>query len=141
MKTSELTGALLDFWVAKVHNFTRVELREGICLASLPILVDRVAMLPFQPSINWAQGGPIIESERIGFLPATKDIKADKNYQRRTGRSFMPEPDGWVAGYRPITHIEFDWGGAQEVGPTPLIACMRVYVASKYGNEVPEVNP
>ena len=79
---------------------------------------------------DWAHAAPIIERERIGILPATKEVAADRNYRRRTGRHFMTEQDGWVAGYEPITHIEFDWGGASEIGPTPLIAAMRVFVAT-----------
>ena len=143
MKTSELTGQLLNYWAAKaLHSLPGHEFRlgltvdTGIMLRNLETGVD----MTWEPSTNWGQGGPIIDRERIGFLPATKDIKADKNYQRRTGRSFMPETDGWVAGYRPITHVEFDWDGAQEVGPTPLIAAMRALVASKYGDDVPDEN-
>ena len=57
-------------------------------------------------SSNWAQGGPIIERER-----------------------FVIEPWGlhWVASVsRCILHH----------GPTPLIAAMRCYVASKMGDEI-----
>ena len=88
-------------------------------------------------SSDWAHGGPVIEREHIGILPATKEVKADRNYRRRTGYHFMPEQDGWVAGYDPITHIEFDWGGGSpEIGPTPLVAAMRAFVAAKLGAEV-----
>ena len=90
----------------------------------------------FRPTIDWHCAGPIIVRELIGILPATKEIKADRAYLRRTGRHFMPQRDGWVAGYEPITHIEFDWGGGSEVGPTPLVAAMRVFVAAKFGAEV-----
>ena len=60
----------------------------------------------FYYSTNWSQGGPIIERER-----------------------FVVEPWGlgWVASVsRGILHH----------GPTPLIAAMRCYVASKMGDEV-----
>ena len=64
----------------------------------------------FHPSTDWSQGGPIIERERI-------DIRFD-----RTGRSTYP----WVA-----SNLERMLGG-----PTPLLAAMRCYVASKLGDEV-----
>jgi hypothetical protein len=49
MKTSELTGAALDWAVAKCEGLsTYIEVVEG-----------------FKPSTDWAQGGPIIEVEGI----------------------------------------------------------------------------
>lgn len=62
---------------------------------------------PFSPSTDWAQGGPIIEREGITL---------------RCGLH------GWDAELE-----EFD---AISHGPTPLIAAMRCYVASKLGGEV-----
>lgn len=60
-------------------------------------------------STNWAQGGPIIEREGIATSPDTG-------------------LDWWVATLRGGVHVEH--------GPTPLIAAMRCYVASKLGEEV-----
>ena len=65
----------------------------------------------FSPSTNWSQGGPIIEREGISVA-------------RRGDHSFSP----WGA---VLQDFEFD-----EDGPTPLIAAMRCYVASKLGDEV-----
>jgi hypothetical protein len=50
MKTSELQGAALDWAVMKC---------DGICKDFPAYWVDEY------PSTNWAQGGPIIERERI----------------------------------------------------------------------------
>ena len=46
MKVSELTGAALDWAVAKCEQFVEDE---------------------FEPSENWEDGGPIIEREKIGL--------------------------------------------------------------------------
>ena len=66
------------------------------------------------PSTDWAQGGPIIEREGISVMRVCKD---------------WPHP--WCAelGEQHFTNA-----------PTPLIAAMRCYVASKLGDdvEVPE---
>lgn len=63
-------------------------------------------------SRDWAVGGPIIERERI-------DLRTD----------FSPEnPGDWVA----------MMNGAYAEGKTPLIAAMRCFVASKFGDEVPD---
>lgn len=61
------------------------------------------------PSTNWADGGPIIEREEI---------------ETRTAHS-----GGWMAN-RARTKGYF------ECGPTPLIAAMRCYVASKLGDNI-----
>jgi hypothetical protein len=61
----------------------------------------------YSPSTKWSQGGPIIERERIQLCDA--------------------EDSQWMA-YTSDT--EFC------TGPTPLIAAMRCYVASKLGDEV-----
>jgi len=74
----------------------------------------------FQPSTNWAQSGPIIEREEISI---TNDAEG-----RWIGAIDNPEAGG-----------EWDWRW-NRVGPTPLIAAMRCYVASKLGDtvEIPE---
>jgi hypothetical protein len=69
---------------------------------------------PYNPSTDWLQGGPIIEREGIGL-----DQYAD--YPR--WQAFTPAPE------RPS-------GQAVCNGPTPLIAAMRCYVASKLGDTV-----
>ena len=56
---------------------------------------------------NWSQGGPLIEREGISIYRMTSD---------------------WSAAYNP--------SGATQDGPTPLIAAMRCYVASRLGEEV-----
>jgi len=67
----------------------------------------------YSPSTDWAQGGPIIERERI-------EIGA--------------HGDQW----RAVMHLEA--GSMFADGSTPLIASMRCYVASKLGDtvEIPE---
>lgn len=113
IKTSELTGAALDWAVAKCEhtrkrfpygspcfdpNTKRVYETEGL----------RQIGVNFAPTTNWAQGGPIIERERIS-------LDADNS-------------PTWLAmgvGGKPCT-----------AGPTPLIAAMLCFVASRLGNEV-----
>lgn len=98
MKTSELTGAALDWAVAKSEGYT------GTALQS------RTGEW-YTPSTYWAQGGPIIERERIGIDCDDQGV--------------------WFA--------SFDLSAETSLGAsalTPLIAAMRCYVASKLGDEV-----
>jgi len=104
MKVSELQGAALDWAVAKC---------EGVAVEYINDGINRCLLMPmggrFNPSTEWAQGGPIIERERIGL-----------GHEICEGRPY------WVAtGYL-----------VEECGPTPLIAAMRCYVASKLGEEI-----
>jgi hypothetical protein len=71
--------------------------------------------LPYNPSSNWKYGGPIIEREQIFVKPTAKLAKGWRTYQR--------DPAG-----NGICNSQY--------GPTPLIAAMRCYVASKLGDEV-----
>ena len=71
----------------------------------------------FRPSTDWSDGGPIIERERI------------------TIETYGDYPN-WVAS---LTYEEKEFDGiarAEVRGPTPLIAAMRAYVASKMGDEI-----
>ena len=101
MKTSELQGAALDWAVAKCEG------NDGVWFAS------DADPVPFTPSTDWAQGGPIIEREKISVM-FSFDLGV---WVSAIGELWVPEEGG--------VH-----------GPTPLIAAMRCYVASKLGNEV-----
>ena len=100
IKTTELIGPALDWAV--------IEAQYGHGLDANDPLLDHA-----HPSINWAQGGPIIEREGISLEdPCNSDIDAWRGF----------------------------CGGYQQYGPTPLVAAMRAYVASKLGDtvELPE---
>jgi hypothetical protein len=77
-----------------------------------PIFTDGEPMSKGNYSTDWALGGPIIERERIGF--------------KYTGTAM--EFVAWVNGELSTVNDQH--------GPTPLIAAMRCYVASKLGDEV-----
>lgn len=113
MKVAELSGALLDYWVAQIEGLTKVQ----VWAAAVPGKPDGCFIWEngypqsFWPSSDWAQGGPIIERERIGIEQACP------------GEVYAYMPGAELYGQR---------------GDTPLIAAMRCYVASKFGDEVPD---
>ena len=94
VKTSELTGAALDWAVARCEG-------HGIEVLDDPW---------FAPSTNWAQGGPIIEREWVDLHCVNDSL--------------------WEAECPAVG------GLAMQNGPTPLVAAMRCYVASKLGDEI-----
>lgn len=109
-KTNELTDAPLDWAVAKCLTLTGaargVELRDGVPM----VLNGCWAVAEF--SYNWDQGGPIIEREGICL---------------KKGHSGW-----WIAKLLDVNDEEH----FVTVAPTPLVAAMRCYVASKLGDEV-----
>lgn len=105
MKTAELTGSRLDYWVAKAEGIAG-EIGDGHWFVT-----DNGAL--FRPSSEWATGGPIIEREGIEL----------------TRREVMPSLFEWVGS---TMH------GFEQMGATHLVAAMRAYVASKFGDTVPE---
>jgi hypothetical protein len=91
LKVCELTGAALDWAVAKCEGFL-CDYQYSGALAHY--------------STEWAQGGPIIEREGLT-----------------------------------VTHQQAQWMAQTDddlfaCGPTPLIAAMRCYVASKLGDNI-----
>lgn len=88
IKTNELSGAALDWAVARC---------EGV-------IYHGPAWTKY--STDWAQGGPIIEREKITIFQTGKD---------------------WMG------YIRHD---TESFAPTPLIAAMRCYVTSKLGDDI-----
>ena len=113
VKVSELTPPALD-WAAAEANGTPIY-RDGKTLSR----VDVDGGEYWQPTLDWAQGGPIIELEEITLAwgKDTEDWWACVGDSRRFDTD---TPDG-------VTTF---------VDPQPLIAAMRCYVASKLGDEV-----
>ena len=108
MNTIDLRGAALDWAVAKCEGIEVEYIDDSItrCLLIKPLGSGR-----YSPSTYWAQGGPIIEREKI-----------------RLDTTWNYEDGHWAA--------RIDSVGGWWEGDTPLIAAMRCYVASKLGDEV-----
>jgi hypothetical protein len=113
MKTSELTGAALDWAVHKA---------EGRNIELHMFWEYRTHNNMFHYSTDWAQGGPIIEREGIELLCNTTAEEA-KRFIEGTHAD-------WRAAKRPINR------NVRSFGPTPLIAAMRCFVTFCLGDEV-----
>ncbi len=100
IKAEELTGAALDWAVAKVEGNDYLD----ICGNPAPAFALRY-------SSDWALGGPLLESHRVGL-----GYIGDK----------------WLA-----TEGETNEGcGSSACGPTQLIAGMRAIVIAEIGDHV-----
>ena len=120
IKVAEASGVALDWLVAKCEGFTDYDPDTEKMLP--PRKEDGwVNLYEYPYSTHWSLGGPIIEREEIG----TK-----RNAPCSKGREWEASPSITAKGA----------GGRFGYGPTPLIAAMRCYVASKLGDkvEIPE---
>jgi Protein of unknown function (DUF2591) len=113
-KTQELEGAQLDWAVGKANGWisypTDSMERGEIWHTESEKAPFGKLISGYHPSTDWAQAGPIIEDEKLGIVHAWEGAEW-------LASAFSPEA--------PVV-----------TGPTPLIAAMRCYVASKLGDEV-----
>lgn len=109
-KTSELTGTALDWAVAKCEVPSLAHDNKGHIEHFKHLYNAHVLHQQFHYSTNWSQAGQIIEREGICV-----DLLLNGQ---------------WIAASRKVE------GATMYSGPTPLVAAMRCYVASKLGDEV-----
>lgn len=112
---AELEGAELALWVARADG---LKINPDVCQPNDGVFVGEGCgdLEFFAPHESWEQGGPIIERERIGIQPTTINRYHTAKWQAQVWQRY-----------------------ALLAGPTPLIAAMRAFVASKFGEEVDEV--
>src|SRR6266702_3400830 len=111
MKVSELSGALLDYWVATAlgSNGPQYIFQDGTWHAKdcgVHVFYSR----------TWTQGGPILAREGLTVRPLAQL------------ETFRPGEECWTAHYLHGFHMA--------CGRTPLEAAMRSYFKSKFGDVV-----
>lgn len=116
MKVANLSGAALDWAVAKCEGWNRLRPNPHKFNQALIMSDDRgdsQFLSELNYSTNWSQGGPIIEREMRAGMHLSNNC------------AFYADAD------------EFGDIDLHKVnGSTPLIAAMRCYVASKLGDEI-----
>ena len=123
IKTSNLTGAALDWAVAKCEKLNPV-LEYTTCTRRIYIVAYVICALTgdiegeedYSPSTNWAQGGSILTNARIS---RTID---------HSGQWIAYWTDGYTEGDEGKLHMQCD--------RSELVAGLRCYVAMKLGDEV-----
>lgn len=87
------------------------------CAGLKGVVEDGPVIREYYPSTDWSQGGPIIERELCELVRCQSGSTGPVYWEAHAG-------------------FEHESGHAIHYGPTPLIAAMRCYVASKLGDEV-----
>jgi hypothetical protein len=124
MKVFDLTDTQLDYWVARCEKLLNGH--EQLFPNERPVKGLWLRGQLYSPSTNWALGGPLIEREQISIrhIPCPimgQIIAASIEYIPASPTDPARMGAGWWA------------------GDTPLIAAMRAYVASKFGDEVEDI--
>lgn len=129
IKTINATGAALDWLVWKCAGGIDAYPKTGSGPAFLKLWRGTSAKY-VHPSTDWAQGGPIIEREGINLSVDYQDDALSNDmvqigWKGNLWNNSVPGTSGFL-----------QWA----YGPTPLIAAMRCFVASRLGDtvEVPE---
>jgi hypothetical protein len=155
VNTNALTDAALDWAVAKIEGYRSttdginqlVEKGEKLMILGRSMLHGQ--QIGYSPSTDWGQGGPIIERANITIIRANDDYETDAAGFTINTRipQWFAETDRWVGHstaasyegeYMEPTFMIGEAGGYY--GPTPLIAAMRCFCASRLGDvvEVPD---
>ena len=123
MRTSELSGAALDWAVAKCEGLLAFGYKDDMGLLLITLSTGETEY--FKPTLDWAQGGAIIEREKISLI-----------YMGFANEEY------WVGSIDAVRHEHEMFNGVdipfehEAKGTTPLEAAMRAYVTSKLGDEV-----
>jgi len=157
MKTEDLTGALLDYWVAKaspqcaditfeqrddhIVGLIDIDGKKVVCLfihggdlfatMRLRRKYQMDQAMCYSPSKDWSQGGPLIEHEKIHLSPPDARVHRHGGPNAGWGESGVWTATTWHKGANGRRSVAWD-------EKSPLIAAMRCYVISKFGDEVPE---
>ena len=135
MKTANLTGALLDYWVARAEGTPaeQLEIRpvqrpdprtpDAICVRRVPYGADQVEVR-VQYSISWAFGGPLIGI--YGCAPVPFQDEGNKVW------------GAFILGAG-VHHTDACFENAHGQGDTPLIAICRAVVRAAFGDEVEDL--
>lgn len=126
MKVSELTGEWLDFWVAKAEGHeVDPPLAPGQEWPDREKLGRKYEPNYIRFSTDWKWAGPIIERERIAVIK-NGGGPFEAYHQADFGGPDCQVTNGNSCGI-PLGE-----------GSTYLIAGMRAFVASKFGEELPD---
>lgn len=106
---ADLSGDMLDWAAAKALGMPLYKTKRGEWMtAPYGSFNHRIGIPYWRPTTDWAQGGPIIEREKIGV--------------------FLRD-EVWCSYSSLSIPVDF-------YGDTPLIAAMRCLVASKLGEHI-----
>lgn len=120
MRVSELSGDLLDYWVARAerieHGPDLREMRPGAVLIKVWSKEGFTFYTAYTPSTDLAQACEIIFRRRVALMP-------------------MAGSEDWIAR---AEKYPLDHGQDVFVDPNPLVAAMRARVWMEYGERVPK---
>lgn len=124
IRVAQAQGLALNWLVAKCQGADNLQsdgIRHYFHMNKATRILEGGTSIGYAPSTNWSQGGPIIEREISKLFKNmcgtyTAQIRHEEHHSKVLLKILV--------------------GYTNCAGPTPLIAAMRCYVASKLGEEV-----
>ena len=123
-KVSELEGDLLNAAVAQAQGLEWRHHDGYLKIKHQDLSGMRPGWIAYTPADAWMDGGPIIERERI----AVEHEPTERRIHVPPAHDNLPPWHAWVTHPNGLRSVAF--------GDTPLIAAMRAFVASRFGEEV-----
>lgn len=127
MKTSELKGAELDYWVARAEEIEGLDIENQACW-----ILHKSGIYLYHPSIDWEQGGPLIEKYGISLIKVLgkKTWRAEIKINKKEDKNLKI-----IQKYNDL-YLYTEYAA---IGNFPLQAAMRCIVKSKFGDEVEDL--
>lgn len=136
IKTNDLIGRALDWAVACIEHAKghdrNIAFARDFQPYTWPNGFGNFPSIMFKPSSDWRQGGTIIERESINLIKVS-DGPGRAKWSAVIDRGQQDWVDAEFLGSTPFYYFQKN---ELTSGPTPLIAAMRCFVASKLGDEV-----
>jgi len=132
MQVADLDGVLLDYWAAlanekwRDHRHELRAFRNTLGETSVEIGCKADGWSPWSPGTLWQQAGSIVARERI-------ETVLEGDHWEAIIRGVLDSARDSSLGVH--TGIKIHWKGRSR-----MVAAMRAFVASKFGNEVPDVS-
>jgi hypothetical protein len=131
MQVADLDGFLLDYWAAlanekwRNHRHEVRAFRNTLGETSVEIGCKADGWGPWSPATLWQQAGPIVTRERI------ETVLEGDHWEAIIRGALNPGRDSSLGIH---TGVRVHWRGRSRT-----VAAMRAFVASRFGNEVPDL--
>ena len=99
IKTKDLTGAALDWAVAKADKREMLPIRQWITFAELT---------DYKPTVSWALTGPLRDKYKLDVMDFSKDVEPfiSASYEKYNGLHSVEGPTALIAICRAVVACE-----------------------------------
>lgn len=131
LKTIELSGLALRWATMKACKLN-LKFKNGQFIAGTRISGNTELDIPYEPDIDWDQGGPLIDAHNISIIRGCDTLSHEHDWCAQCGRNQATTT---------TEHAQHDamfqfYVNELCPGPTALTAALRCLIMSKMGSQV-----